>query len=133
MQIGGKAARHHMHRDGIGCWFQYDDEEKPCMAFYHMPTATRGQNPPVAVARLDELYKYDDDGYLWRVTKEWCQLLRGTYNKFEHRNLFFFVNDCLSYLLHMKPFPEQLRDRMPDIDIVQTDDRRFKLAVQGTH
>jgi hypothetical protein len=126
-----------MHRDGIGCWFQYDDDEKPCMVFYHMLSARRavngGTTPPVAVAYLDELYKYDDDGYLWRVTKEWTALFRGTYNRFEHNNLFFFVNDCLSYLLHMKPFPEMLREAMPALDIVQTDDKRFRIAIQGSH
>lgn len=133
MQIGGPSARHHMHKDGIGCWFQYDDEEEPCMVFYHMHLARTSKNPPVAVAKLSDLYKYEDSGYLWRVTKEWTELFRGTYSRYEHNNLFFFTNDCLSYLLHMKPFPEQLRDPLPDLDIVQTDDARYKIAIQGTH
>jgi hypothetical protein len=122
-----------MQRDGIGCWFQYDDDEKACMVFYHQMSARNGKSPPVAVAYLDELYKYDDDGYLWRVTKEWTELFRGTYSRYEHNNLFFFVNDCLSYLLHMKPFPEQMRQASPEIEIVQTDDARFSLITHGVH
>jgi len=133
MQIGGPAARLFRHRDNIGCSYQYDDEQKPCMVFYNITLARTGTSHcPVVVAYLSDLYKYDDDGYLWRVTKEWTMLFRGQYNRFEHRNLFFFANDCLTDLLYIKPFPEQLIER-PEIEIAQVDDARFKMTAHGVH
>jgi len=114
-----------MQRDGVGCWLQYDEDRRPCMVFY--AAAHRGNNRPVCVAYLDDLYKYADDGYLWRATKEWTEILRGSYSRMEHRNLYFFTNDCLHYLLHAKPFPEQHQER-PDIDFVQTSDGGFLIV-----
>lgn len=126
MQVGGPTARHFMQRDSIGCSFQYDDEERPCMVFYVPADARHRSNPPICVALLDDLYKYADDGYLWRSTKEWTEILRGRYSRFEHRNLYFFVNDCLHYLLHIKPFPEQFREKV-ELELVQSGDRSFTI------
>lgn len=84
-------------------------------------------NRPVHLIHLRDLYKYADDGFLWRATQEMVTNLTGDYSRFEHNNLFFFVNDCLQYLLESKPFPEQARAR-PELELQQDGESSFVLV-----
>lgn len=124
MQIGGPAARASRTGRGFACVYQYDEDEEPCMVIFK--ARQRGMpNRPVHLIHLRDLWKYNDDGYLWRASREMVENLTGEYSRFEHNNLFFFVNDCLQYLLEMKPFPEDQMRKLPAFEIKQVADNGY--------
>lgn len=124
--IFGHNARKIVTKGSLMASYQYVDEEE-CVVITRARHS--GDNRPVVVIRLGELYKYADDGFLAKASVELCELLGFGVSGFAAQEIARFINERLEDLLTMKPIPENQR-RVLDIDEVVMRERG--MTVIGT-
>lgn len=125
--VFGQNARRIVSKGSLMASYQYVDEKE---AIVLARARHSGANRPVVVIKLDELFKYADDGFLAKAAIEIANILDFGVSRYAANEVALFINDLLEDLLTMKPMPMEMRKGVDIERVIQND--RGGLTAIGT-
>lgn len=118
----------------IGTWTL--DDDKPCVVLVPTYTPLNGERVTPCIVRMAEAFEWTpetgDPTYTAQRTAEFALALGfTTLNEALLRRIFWIVEDCLSDLLKMPPFPRQTEGEAA-ADVIARDPNTGKILHEGT-